>query len=247
MRFILELNDKRIAFVGNKLKKGGNEVVDFSSEIKPLGKGEICVVSPAHKWTEQEIQIAKNADLCLGGKIENSAFAEFKNYVNILLDEDFAVKNAILTAEATLGEISKITEKSLFDMNILVLGSGRIAKALWKILNGLGLKFDVAMRNEKERILSQMLSKSSWRIENVPLTNFDLIINTIPAKIFDESVVQNLNTDQFIVELASIPCIDTDAPYKVNFVHCGGLPGKILSKSAGKVVLQKLLEEIKKI
>ena len=247
MRFVLELKDKRIAYVGEELKKSGNEVVDFVLQEKTLGKGEICVVSPAHKWTEQEIQTAKGADLCLGGKIDEEAKNKFNNYVNMLLDEDFAVKNAILTAEATLGEISKATEKSLYDMKILVLGSGRIAKALWKMFYGLGVKFDTAMRNEKERVLSQMVSQNSWRIENAPLTEFDLIINTIPAKLFDDSVVQSLRGDQYIIELASVPCIDANITHKTNFVPCGGLPGKILSKSAGKVVLQKLLEEIKKM
>ncbi len=247
MRFVLELKDKRIAYVGEELKKSGNEVVDFSLLKTPLGNGEICVISPAHKWTEQEIQVAKGADLCLGGKIDDEAKAEFKNYVNMLLDENFAVKNAILTAEATLGEISKATEKSLYDMRILILGSGRIAKALWKMFYGLGVKFDTAMRNEKERTLSQMVSQNSWRIENAPLTEFDLIINTIPARLFENSVVQSLRSDQYIIELASVPCIDTMTAHKTNFVPCGGLPGKILSKSAGKVVLQKLLEEIKKM
>ncbi len=247
MRFVLELNDKRIAYVGEELKKCGNEILNFSSNINPLGKGEVCVTSPAHKWTEQEIQIARNADLCIGGNIDDSSLSKFKNYVNMLCDENFAVKNAILTAEATLGEISKATNKSLYDMKILILGNGRIAKALWKIFYGLGVKFDVAMRNEKERLLSQMISQNSWHIENAPLANFDLIINTIPAKLFDNNVVQNLRSDQYIFELASIPCLDANAPLNVNVVKCGGLPGKILSKSAGKVVLQKILEEIKKI
>ena len=247
MRFVLELNDKRIASVSEELKKCGNEILDFSSNINPLGEGEICVTSPAHKWTEQEIQTAKNADLCIGGNIDDLSLSKFKNYVNILCDEDFAVKNALLTAEATLGEISKVTSKSLFDMKILILGSGRIAKALWKIFCGLGVKFDVAMRNEKERLLAQMVAQNSWRIENAPLPNFDLIINTIPAKIFDNNVVQNLRNDQYIFELASIPCIDTNIQFSANFVKCSGLPGKILSKSAGKVVLQKILEEIKKM
>lgn len=247
MKFVLELKDKRIAYVGEELRKCGNEVVDFNLLQAPLEKGEICVVSPAHKWTEQEIQIARDADLCMGGKIVDEEKSRFKHYVNMLLDEDFAVKNAILTAEATLGEISKATEKSLFDMKILVLGSGRIAKALWKMLYGLGVNFDTAMRNEKERILSHMLSQNSWHIENIPLSEFDLIINTIPARLFESGVVQSLRSDQYIIELASVPCIDTGDICKTNFISCGGLPGKILSKSAGKVVLQKLLEEIKKM
>lgn len=247
MRFILELKDKRIAFVGGKLKEDGNEVTDFSRHTTPLGKGEICVVSPAHRWNESEVEMAKGADLCLGGNIDKVYEARFNNYVNMLLDENFAMRNAYLTAEATIGEIAKITEKSLFDMKILVLGSGRIAKSMWKILFGLGVKFDVAMRNEKERIMSQIFSQKSWHIENMPLTTFDLIINTIPAKIFDDSTLQSMRSGQHIIELASVPCLDTSHLLKANYTICGGLPGKILSKSAGAVVLQELLEEIKKM
>lgn len=245
MRFVLELKDKRINFVGEYLKNNGNEVVEFSSKAGKLGKGDICVVSPAHKWDRGEVEQAQNADLCLGGKIDEIFLNKFKKYVNMLCDEDFAIKNAMLTAEATLFEIYRITEKSLQDTKTLILGSGRIAKSLWKIFDGLGVKFDVAMRNEKERILSQIVAENSFRLENISLQNYDLIINTIPAKLFDSTALLGLKNNYCIIELASIPCIDsTDG---INFVLCGGLPGKILCKSAGKVVLNKLLEEIKRI
>ncbi len=245
MRFVLEVKDKRIAFVGECLKNDGNEVVEFSSSIGSLGKGDICVVSPAHKWNSAEVEQVKNADLCLGGKIDDALFNKFKKYVNMLCDEDFAMKNAMLTAEATISEIFRTTEKSLHDMKILILGSGRISKSLWKIFDGLGVEFDVAMRNEKERILSQIVAKHSLRLENISLQDYDLIINTIPAKLFDADSLIGLKDNHCIIELASIPCIDFTEG--INFVLCGGLPGKILCKSAGKVVLNKLLEEIKKI
>lgn len=63
-------------------------------------------------------------------------------------DEIFTTKNANITAEGVLALILEHSPKSIFENNVLIIGAGRIAKAMAIILGRLGVNYAVVRFNK---------------------------------------------------------------------------------------------------
>jgi dipicolinate synthase subunit A len=161
-------------------------------------------------------------------------------YFNIMLNEDFVLKNATLTAEGMLCDLILNSPNSMYEQNILIIGSGRVAKAVGYLFLKLGLNFDFAMRNEKEYNLTKLFAKKCFLGEEYKnyLKNYDVVINTVPAVIFNQSDIEKFKKDCYVFELASKRCLEGLKVQNVNYVLCPALPSKYTPKSAGKLIVE---------
>jgi len=213
-----------------------------------IEKGDFCVFSPAKKWTPEEILSLCDDITVLAGGIDDECRAIFASkhikYINILEDEAFAIRNANYTAEGVLAIMLAETNKSIFEQNVLIVGAGRIGKALAVLFGRLGLNFTLGSFSEKDKIqgnfyLCRCKPKGSFLKE---LDKYDVIINTIPNVVFDAENVQQIHRDAILIETASKYCIAETSNLPFKFIVAGKLPQKYCLESASNLVIAKIEE-----
>ena len=78
--------------------------------------------------------------------------------------------------------------------------------------------------------------------------NFDIIINTIPTMIINKEILDSLNTNTLILDLASLPG-GTDFEYaksiNIKTIHYLGVPAKVSSRSAANAIFNFFKENLK--
>ena len=169
--------------------------------------------------------------------------------------EVFAVRNAVPTAEGALKIAMEQTEGSVCGMRACVLGFGRIGAVLTKDLLALGASVDVFARRSEARALAESFGAGSYGFDALPakIGSYGCIFNTVPQRIADACVLSRINEEAPFIELASSPGGADEAlarALSVKYVPAGGLPGKIMPKSAGKIIyetIKEMMEEEEKI
>lgn len=162
--------------------------------------------------------------------------------------EEFALRNAVLTAEGALQLILSDYEGSVFGAKILVMGYGRIGKVLAAYLKSLGAEVTVAARKLTDRTLADMSGCVARDYSELELKSYDIVLNTVPAPVGDEAFVNALGENVYIIDLASAPGgIDFDAARRrdLSCIHALSLPGKTAPLAAGKIIKDTIFHIIK--
>lgn len=162
--------------------------------------------------------------------------------------EDFAIKNAVLTAEGAIDLLLRYYEDSLFGAKILILGYGRIGKVLAKDLHALGADVTVAARKRSDLTWIQTAGMKAVDYSFKELSDYSILINTVPAKILNADLIDTLRDDVFLIDLASKPGgIDFDRARErdLTCIHALGLPGKTAPKAAGRIIKETIIHMIK--
>ena len=162
--------------------------------------------------------------------------------IDFMQKEEFAILNAIPTAEATIEIILKNTKKILQNGNCLILGFGRIGKVLGYKLKGLSAKVTCMITSEVEKASAIAYGYETISIENLQknctkLKQYDIIINTIPKIIFREEL-KEIKKETLVIDLASKPYgIDRKIieQEKLNFIEALGLPRKVRTNDISKI------------
>lgn len=244
-RYFLGLNDKRIKEVARILESEGKTVYDFETNIEKIESGDIVIVSPAYKWKEEIITKLRKGILVFGSRVrdEHKRFLEGVRYIDLMSIEDFVIDNAKLTAENFLVDFILNTDSSIYEQKILILGNGRVAKALWYLFLKLGISFDAMMRREDEYNLSKLIANNSYKFDEYEsrIGQYDVVINTIPTCLFKDA--SRFKEDCVVFELASVNCLE-DAK-GVKYVLCPALPAKYSPKSAGRLIMNVVKDTLK--
>lgn len=187
----------------------------------------------------------KYGGFVLGGKFSNTAKEIFdtKNLSveDYFLREEFNIMNALATTEACIQIIMENTEFMIFGMKILITGYGRIGKLLANRLCSMGADVTVAVRKKSDMALADISGCKYCDIscEETFSSDYDVILNTVPAMIFDSKVIDILEKNVIIIDLASKPG-GVDFEYavsrKIRVIQALGLPGKNVPLSAGKII-----------
>lgn len=160
--------------------------------------------------------------------------------VNYLYDEGFAVENAYLTAEAALSIACEQSERSLINSSVLIVGYGRIGKALHKFLSPFTGNITVCAR--KDYVRSLAFSNGACAIDFEQLVNandYDFVFNTVVHPVINSRELSAMKPSVLLIELASFPGgIDTHsaAAKGLKLIIARGLPGKYSPESAGAIV-----------
>ena len=160
--------------------------------------------------------------------------------------EEFAVRNAALTAEAAVALAMELLTETISDMPVLVLGHGRIGRLLASILKALDAKVTVAARRFSD--LAWIRSEGLVPIEFMRLkehiSEFGVIFNTVPAMVLDGELLSMTDKKAVIIDLASEPCgTDFAAAERLGLKvrKAPGLPGKFAPKTAGEIIKDTVL------
>lgn len=250
MNFFIDYNDNRTKYLKTFLKDF--KTYEIAKENFCFAKNnDVFVYAPNKKWSKEELQKLPNNIKLFCGKIDSILLNILKekeiNYTNFLEDEMFAIENAKLTAEGLLSLIIEKTQSSIFKNNFLIFGAGRIAKALAVLFIKLNIKFSIATFSKKSYYDCFFLTpKNYFEYEFFKdIKNFSVIINTRPERFFNQTDTQKFNQGCLFFETASIDCIDEKWVTNFEYIKAPALPQKYSYQSASKLMLNKILGEIK--
>lgn len=174
---------------------------------------------------------------------------DYKNGFDYTKYESYAIKNAFLTAECALILLEENTDYSLFNSNVLIVGYGRIGKALHKILSAYGANITVCSRSEESSALSQLSGATHLYFDELAESNdFDIVINTVPHIVLTKPEISAMKKDAVILELASFPGgIDNLAAKSrgIRVINGKSLPARYTAKTAGYFIGEAIENIIK--
>lgn len=159
--------------------------------------------------------------------------------------EDFAVLNAIPTAEAALAIGILESKITLRNSSCLVAGFGRVGKSMALILKNVGANVTVLSHTKSKSARIKTLGYEYILLEkNMNLNKFDIIYNTAPALILGHEILKSCKEDALIIDLASKPGgVDFESAKNLGLkaIHALALPGKYSPKSAANIIKQIIL------
>lgn len=162
--------------------------------------------------------------------------------ISLLEQETYLLKNASITAEGGIYLAMKHMNRTLMGAKVLIIGWGRIGKLLSRKLLGLGSDVTVAVRKPEQKTEATLLGLRGVTsgVYEGGLGGYDLIVNTVPARVLTEAQLQETNRECVLLELASSPGGFPEA-YESRVVMGRGLPGKTAPKTAGECIASAVL------
>lgn len=192
----------------------------------------------------------------IGGYIRDEDKSLAKKYPFKLIDmyerEEMRILNAIPTAEGAIQMAMEGMDITIHASKALVLGFGRVGEILSKMLKGIGADVYPVARSHKD--LSRIKSYGYKAVKLTEIDKYlgqvDVIFNTIPKTILDETMLKLLKKDILIVDNASNPGgVDHQAAKKLGIKvdRFLGLPGKAAPITAAlcmKDTIFNIIEEL---
>ena len=190
----------------------------------------------------------------LGGKIPKTFYdsANKSGYkvFDYFEDEELQQKNALPSAEGALMVCMENTKKTIYGSSFGIIGYGRIGKILSNIIQQLGGKTTVFLRNQAVADEISALGYDTFILEDNQgttysekfakrLSGLDVVFNTVPAKIIKKETIKKITDKPIIIELASSPGgIDTEGAriYSLPVIYAPSLPGRYAPESAGQYI-----------
>ncbi|NLB42373.1 MAG: dipicolinate synthase subunit DpsA [Clostridiales bacterium] len=223
-----------------KNKKGGIHIIDKDVHIEPKALFSKLKQGTKVVYGKQDKEIE---NLC-----EQYSVLGY----DLLKEESFAIRNAIPTAEGAIQRAMERTDITLHGAKVIILGYGRIGRALSRMLKGIGSQVSVEARKNEDLA---WIEESGYKA--IPLNELDsvleyqdIIFNTIPALILDRDKLAKIKSSSIIIDLASHPGgVDFEAAREFGIYASLdlGLPGLVAPKAAAEIictVTQELLSDL---
>lgn len=166
--------------------------------------------------------------------------------------EELAVLNAVPTAEGAIQLALEELPITLHEARVLLVGFGRLSRALAPRLTGLGAKVWAAARSYAQRAMAESMGLGTEGLERLDdwLCAYDLVINTVPAPILGIEELAAMKEGVLVIDLASRPGgVDMAAASAlgVKVIWALSLPGKVAPVTAGRYIrdtVYHIMEEL---
>lgn len=219
--------------------------------------------SPQIKIKLSELADSKPSSKIIFGGILPEYFYELCRHNNHLVydyyeSEELIYKNATATAEGALMIAMSNTHTTVCNTSFGVIGYGRIARQLSKMLNGLGGRVTVFARKDSDLTDAKNKGFDVFCLQNPAnfgylnrisekMNECAVIFNTVPSVIMNEDLLSKLSLKQIYVELASFPGgIDSESArvLKLKNIYAPSLPGRYAPRSAGKYIFDEIIKKL---
>lgn len=207
-------------------------VPSFSDSGTLRGEGDLKAILDA---------LPKNITV-IGGNLSHKALHDYST-MDLLQDEYYLAQNARITAECAVQIAMEQLPVTLFSAEVLVIGWGRIAKCLAKLLQGMGAEVTVTARKESDLAMASSLGYGTFPLNGIAprLPRYRLLFNTVPAVILPEPLTGSCGQDCVMIDLASVPGIEGS-----RVIPARGLPGKMAPESSGNLIANTILRNCMK-
>lgn len=185
-------------------------------------------------------------------EIYDLANDEYIEIIDLMKREELAVLNTISTAEGAIEIAISHTNKIIHGSKVLILGFGRIGKVLAMKLEGLSAEVTCAARKDEDFAWIKAYGHKEININTIGenLSEYDVIINTVPHLILTEKRLQYVKQDCLLIDLASNPGgIDKKAVKERNLkmIWALALPGKVAPISTAEFIKETVYNILKEI
>ncbi len=223
----------------------------------PFSTDGIRVYSPMSKTDvklDELIELLTPEQIISGGKLSDTFIKKVRDknirVYDYYTSERLTIQNALATAEGAVCIAMNELKTTLCGSKCAVLGYGRIGKLLAKMLKNFGADVSVFARSESALTWAQTEGYNSVCISN--LKNFvsdrNVIFNTIPSLIITDTVIDKIDKNTIIIDMASYPGgVDFDYAKKkdIKVIFALSIPGKYAPITAGKVIADTVVSFIK--
>ncbi|MEL1133988.1 dipicolinate synthase subunit DpsA [Desulfitobacterium sp. THU1] len=157
--------------------------------------------------------------------------------------DQLAILNSIPSAEGAIQMAMEASPLTIHGSECFVLGLGRCGWTLARTLKGMGAHVTGVARKPADlaRAIEMGLEAVHFSDLEDRVGKADMIFNTAPHLILDKALLEQLNKEAVIIDIASIPG-GTDFEYAkvlgIKALLAPGLPGKVAPKAAGKILAQ---------
>ncbi len=174
-------------------------------------------------------------------------------------NEVLQLRNAYVTAEAAVMTAMELTDRTLRDTSVAVLGYGRIGKYLSRLLRAMGAAVTVCARREEclfeaaaEGCHPLLISPDDPVSGLRPLCrDHAILFNTVPAHILDRELLLGLERNTLLIDLASAPFGVCDGDVReateqrgLRYLRAPSLPGSYAPRDAGRIIAECVLEYV---
>ncbi|WP_163579936.1 dipicolinic acid synthetase subunit A [Gracilibacillus saliphilus] len=165
--------------------------------------------------------------------------------IKLMERDDVAIYNSIPTAEGAIMLAIKHTDFTIHHSNVFVFGYGRVGETTANSFAGLGANIAVISKHETD--LARVYEKGweAYSLDQIEqyIDKCQILINTIPAKVVDKSLIEKMNSQAIIIDLASKPG-GIDFEYAktrgIEAIHALGLPGMVAPTTAGEILADRI-------
>ena len=166
--------------------------------------------------------------------------------------EELAVANAVPTAEGAVQLAMEHLPITVHGARTLVLGFGRVGRMTAQRFHALGARVTAAARRYEQLAWARAMGLDAQRLEELAgwLCGYDLIVNTVPARVLGRRELEDTRADCLILDLASKPGgVDLSAAADLGrtVIWALSLPGKVAPVTAGAAIqtaIYNMLQEL---
>lgn len=168
-----------------------------------------------------------------------------EGHFDLLQDEEYLVDVAYMTAEGAISAAMNASEAMIAGSDTLVIGWGRIGKALTELLLSLGAHVTVLTRRLSARAEIEVMGAHAVPTDEAAeaIQGKRLVFSTPPALVLDEAVLRHAAQNARIIDLASPPYgVDLEAAHALSLRAWRepGLPGRYCPENAARAILDAL-------
>lgn len=249
MDIVILGGDARMPALAAMLCRRGREAVcaadaKEATALLPTARAVVTNCPPKLDITMEEIFAfaSKKAKICLCGPTH---FEGGARTVDLWRDEALLTENAALTAEGAVSAAMCAGRCCVKGMDCVVIGWGRVGRALTELLVAMGARVTVASRSEahRNRAIERGAEAAPLEALNAILPDAALVYNTAPAMILDAARLVWVNRDAMVIDLAGIPYgVDLRTAWRmgVRAWREPGLPGRYCPESAAAALLRAM-------
>ncbi len=234
------------------------ENTDFVIGPIPLTGNHVEINTP---FSENKVTLEKLIHVLPGkrfiaGNIKTELIEEMKqkniDVIDLLTREELVVLNTISTAEGAIQIAMEETIKTIYGSKILVLGYGKVGKILANMLKGIGANVYCEARKNVDLAWIKAYGYVPIHLSELEkyLSEFDIIINTIPTLILDKQRLERVKKECLIIDLASNPGgVDKGEAKKMGIktIWALSLPGKVAPLTSAEFIKDTIYNVLKEI
>lgn len=180
-----------------------------------------------------------------GGMVDSATQVLAESFGLTLRDyfarEELAVINAVPTAEGAIQLAMEELPITLWGSRALVVGFGRLGRALAPRLAALGAQVSVSARKYADLAWAETQGFGTERTGELAgwLCSYDVVFNTVPHRVLNRAELADLKPGCLVIDLASRPGgVDLSAAGElgVKVIWALSLPGRVAPVTAGRAI-----------